>query len=97
MNKSTSCWRALGRIFPNGQTAPELLGMVLPSLTFEAADAEHSESECQNRLSLAISAFQIIKKNCYTIQLSMYDCELTEFEKENRGSYLIISFNCHEL
>lgn len=96
MNKSTSCWWALGRIFPNGQTAPELLGTVLPSLTLEAADAEHSESECQNRLSLAISTFQIIKKKyCYTIQLSICDSELTEFEKENRASYLIISFNCH--
>lgn len=45
LNKSTSCWWALERIFPSGKTAPELPATVLPSLTLEAAGAECSESE----------------------------------------------------
>ena len=97
MNKSTSCWWALERIFPNGQTAPELPVTVFSSLTLEAAGAEHSESECQSRQT-CFDHFYISSKRkryCYTIQLGMCDSELAEFEKENRASYLIISFNRH--
>lgn len=55
-----------------------------------------SQNTRTDRLALAISTFQVKKKRyCYTIQLSMCDSELAEFEKENKASYLIISFNYH--
>lgn len=70
--------------------------MALPSLTTEAAGGEDSDRmQEQTDFLFPFPHFKCKKRVSLYHPIKYGDSELAEFEKENRASYLKISFNYH--